>query len=100
MSQRAKQFMPFAALKGYQEALKEKERVLSERIELSEDQQRELNDRLLELKRGDGVELVYYEKGEYLKLAGLLVEVNEINKTVTVGMKTIRAANIRSLKKI
>lgn len=31
--ERAKQFMPFAALKGYEEALREKEREVAEREE-------------------------------------------------------------------
>lgn len=31
--ERAKQFMPFAALKGYEEALREKEREVTEREE-------------------------------------------------------------------
>ena len=34
---RAKQFMPFAALKGYSEALRKKERIIVPRRELSEE---------------------------------------------------------------
>ena len=34
---RAKQFMPFDALKGYKEAIKEKQKVIVEKKELSED---------------------------------------------------------------
>lgn len=34
---RAKQFMPFAALKGYEEALRAKEKIVVPKVELSED---------------------------------------------------------------
>ena len=35
--ERAKQFMPFAALKGYPEALREKEKIVVPRAEVSEE---------------------------------------------------------------
>ena len=40
--ERAKQFMPFAALKGYPEALRKKEKVVVPKKELSEEYQEEL----------------------------------------------------------
>lgn len=46
---RAKQFMPFAALKGLPEALKKKERLTVERIELSDCMKEELNEKFLQL---------------------------------------------------
>jgi len=36
MDNRAKQFVPFAAVKGYEEALREKEKIAEEEIKLSE----------------------------------------------------------------
>ena len=36
---RAKQFMPFAALKGYEEALRKKEKITVPKAELSEERQ-------------------------------------------------------------
>ena len=38
---RAKQFMPFAALKGYEAALRQKERVVCPPVQLGEDAQAE-----------------------------------------------------------
>ena len=43
---RAKQFMPFAALKGYDEALNRKARIPQARILLAEDAQTELDEKL------------------------------------------------------
>ena len=43
-SERAKQFMPFAALKGFEELLAEKEKMIVQKIELSEERKAELDD--------------------------------------------------------
>lgn len=46
---RAKQFMPFAALKGYDEAIEEKQVIYVPRLELGEEQRDALDRRLLML---------------------------------------------------
>ena len=68
---RAKQFMPFAALKGFQEMLKEKERIVVPRMELSEEQKEELDRKLQMLKQNDIVTVVYFHDGEYVKVKGM-----------------------------
>lgn len=50
---RAKQFMPFAALKGYEAALRQKERVVHPPVLLGEDAQAELDRLLRQLRPGD-----------------------------------------------
>ena len=40
-AQRAKQFAPFAALKGFEEALREKERIIVPKVELYEEKKAE-----------------------------------------------------------
>lgn len=40
---RAKIFMPFSALKGYEEAIQDKQKILTERVELSDEQREEIN---------------------------------------------------------
>ena len=42
MENRAKQFMPFAALKGYEAALRAKEKIVVPKMELSEEKKEEL----------------------------------------------------------
>lgn len=74
--ERAKQFMPFAALKGYPEALRAKERILIPRITLSDDYAEEVNRRLLTVRKGDVVTVVYFSKGEYVKLTGMVALVS------------------------
>lgn len=56
--ERAKQFMPFGALKGYPEALARREKKPLPRRELSEESLEELNRRLRQLTLGDWVEVL------------------------------------------
>ena len=48
---RAQQFMPFAALKGYYDLIRERERTVEPRRELTDEQALELSQRLAGLER-------------------------------------------------
>lgn len=69
---RAKQFMPFAALKGYEEALRERDRIVVEKIDLSEDRKEELDRKLQSIRKNDMVTVIYFFQGEYLQVTGLV----------------------------
>lgn len=68
--QRAKQFMPFAALKGFETLLSAVARPKEDRAELSEDQIDELNKVLQIIQCGEWVRIVYYNKQRYTELIG------------------------------
>ncbi len=72
MENRAKQFMPFAALKGYKEALRGKEKIVVEKIELSEEKKIELDYKIQQIQKNDIVTVVYFLKDEYIKLEGMV----------------------------
>lgn len=72
MDNRAKQFIPFAALKGYEEALRAKEKIVVEKIELSEEKKAELDYKLHQIKKNDIITVVYFYKDEYIKLEGMV----------------------------
>ena len=72
MDNRAKQFVPFAAVKGYEEALRAKEKIVVEKIELSEEKKAELDFKLHQIKRNDIITVVYFYKDEYIKLEGMV----------------------------
>lgn len=72
MENRAKQFVPFAALKGYEEALRTKEKIVVEKIELSEEKKAELDYRIQQIQKNDMVTVVYFLKDEYIKIEGLV----------------------------
>lgn len=79
--ERAKQFMPFAALKGYPDALRKKEKIVVPKRELSEEYQEELSRILNQIQKNDMVTVVYFCQGEYLKMTGMI---SRIDKTVRV----------------
>ena len=76
--ERAKQFMPFAALKGHMEALRRREKIVVERRELSDEYKEELDRKLHQVRKNDIVTVVYFCKDEYLQMTGM---VSKIDKT-------------------
>ena len=78
---RAKQFMPFSALKGLDEALKEKEKIIVPKVELSEDSMIELDRKMHAIKRGKIATIVYYDNENYLKITGMVAQIDE-NKRI------------------
>ena len=75
-SERAKQFMPFAALKGFEELLAEKEKMIVPKIELSEERKAELDDKMRSIQKNDIITVTYYAKDEYLKMCGMVSGIN------------------------
>lgn len=70
--ERAKQFMPFAALKGYEKALREKERIVVPKKELSEDSGEEIDRRLHQIRKRDVITVVCFQEGDYVKISGMV----------------------------
>lgn len=76
MENRAKQFVPFAALKGYDEALRAKEKIVVEKIELSEEKKAELDYKIQQIQKNDIVTVVYFLKDEYIKVEGMVSRID------------------------
>ncbi|MGF0032279.1 YolD-like family protein [Bariatricus sp. SGI.154] len=81
---RAKQFMPFAALKGYPDALRKKEKIVVPKVEFSEEYQEELDRKLRQVKKNDIVTVVYYCKDEYLKLTGMVSRIDDTARILKI----------------
>ena len=77
VEQRAKQFMPFAALRGLPEALALKEKVAVPKIELSEERAEELDRKMHMLQKGQIATAIYFAGGEYLKKTGMIAGIDE-----------------------
>ena len=77
---RAKQFLPFDALKGFQEALREKEIEYEEKRELSEEVLIELNNKFNQIEKESYVEIKYYKNGRYNKIKGIVTKIDYIKK--------------------
>ena len=82
--ERAKQFMPFAALKGYPEALRKKEKIIVPRVQLTEDYAEELDRRLKQICVRDIVTVVWFSKGEYLKLTGMVAKIDTDSRFIQI----------------
>ena len=81
---RAKQFLPFAALKGLPEALAKKERVAVPKIVLSEDMAAELDQKIQEIVPGRIISVVYFHQGEYLKVTGMVARFDRSSRILQV----------------
>lgn len=95
---RAKQFMPFAALKGYPEALKKMEKITVERNELSEEKADELDRTLKELCVGKMVCVVHYSCGEYVKTTGLVSRIDVDARYIKIVNTKIKFSDIFRLE--
>ena len=95
-SLRAKQFAPFAALKGLDEALAEKERIRVEKRLLSEDRLSELNDKLMGLTVGQIVTVVHYDpiEREYIQLTGMVAKIDAQNRILRIVSESIKFDNL------
>ena len=81
---RAKQFMPFAALKGLPDALTAKEKVIVPKIELSEEMAEELDRRMHELAKGRIATVIYFRKDEYIKITGMVARIDETSRLLQI----------------
>lgn len=84
IANRAKQFAPFAALKGYEEALRAREKIVVPKVILSEEMQEELNRRLLSIEKNDMITVVYFCKDEYLQMTGMISRIDTCAKVLKV----------------
>ena len=97
-AERAKLFLPFDGLKGFKEALLEKERIKVDKKLLSQEEKNKISFKLLHLKKGDMIDLIYFDDGEYISLEGMISNIDYIYKNVTVVYKKIDFNNILEIK--
>ena len=84
VSDRAKQFMPFSALKGLDEALKAKEKIVVPKVELSPEMAEELDYRMYLLEKVKIAKVVYFNKDEYLKTTGMVARIDETSRILQI----------------
>lgn len=86
---RAKQFMPFAALRGYPEALRRQEEIATPQAELPEERQEELDFKLRQIKENDLITVIYFNGFRYLKQTGMLTKKDVAGRVLQVGNSRI-----------
>ncbi len=97
---RAKQFMPFDAMKGLKEALLAREEMhfRSERRELSEDEKAKLSVKLERLEKGMKVELCCHKNFHDIKLSGYVDAISAIYKYLLIDSERIYFDDIYDIK--
>ena len=107
MANRAAQFSPFAALSGYEDAVREEARLTGRRIELSEEEKAVLDGelRLLE-EQGGGAAFTYFlpdgrkEGGAYTTVTGAVRRIDRAaGEAVLTGGQRIRIADIVEIRR-
>ena len=86
MSNRAKIFSPFAALRGYEDeiASEGRDHLKGNRIELSEEGKEALNQKISQLWKGQEISIKYFTDGYYEGVVGVLDAVDAINKELRI----------------
>lgn len=106
LSDRAKLFAPFAALRGYDDAVTSRQSVYTERILLSDDAAEELNRKLTSLRPGDRTEIVYFKKvrtyddaeyGIYETVTGEFGGSDTVKGLTFIGGHAIRTDDIKEI---
>lgn len=99
-SRRAKQFVPFDALKGLKEAIAEKERIPTPRRILADDAIEELNQLLSELRKRNIVTVVYYciNEQEYHQITGTVVLVDKYRNLLQIDNIAIDFSEISEIE--
>ena len=79
---RAKQFMPFAALGGLEEALSRKELREQQKAELGEEEIQKIDRTLRRLTVGDRATLVYFYRGSYVPVTGSVTFIDPLRQVL------------------
>ena len=81
---RAKQFLPFAALTGFEDTIRSVEKIGTDKKDLSDDFKERLNKKILRLKKGDTITIKYYSGIDYVETTGIIKCIDEINKSINL----------------
>ena len=95
---RAMQFAPFAALKGYYESVREQERITEPKRELSEDEAEDVSNTLNKLTIGTTVKIRYYDVDAYTTTVGVVSEINPPYRRLKVVKTTVPFDDIYSIE--
>jgi hypothetical protein len=95
---RAKQFMPFDALKGFREALAEKERIVVPKRDLSEEQKEELDRKLRQVRVKDIITVEFFQNREYVQLTGMVSRVDVTSRILCIVNTKIPFDDISDLQ--
>ena len=91
---RAAQFSPFAALTGYYDLVRERERVVEPRREPSEEEAARISAELAAVRKDQLVRVTHYEQDAYVTTEGIVARVDPAARELTVVRRRIAFDNI------
>ena len=100
ISERAKQFMPFSALKGFDDMIKVENKAPSDRKILSDEDSDNIGHVLGEIKKNDVVKITFYETDGYVTLTGIVAKIDYDMKRLTVVKRAIDFEDIYFIEKV
>lgn len=92
--ERAKQFMPFASLRGYYDLVQEASTIQEPKHELCEDDGETLSRQLCHLQKGDHVNVHYYRQNCYQNLDGIVERIDLLLHTITISHTVIAFSDL------
>lgn len=95
---RAKQFLPFDALKGFREMLNKVEKQKIDKKEFSKDFLDILNDKLKSLKKGMNIKVTYFFDSNYIETCGVIKKIDSTNKTLILLNTVINFDDIMEIE--
>ena len=92
--------MPFDAMKGLTEALRERDERRSrvERRELSDEVKERIGSRLARLTGGEEIRLTFFSRGHYLTVDSVVTECNAVYRYLKLGSERIYFDDILSVE--
>lgn len=97
-TERAKQFMPFAALRGYYDIIKNCERIKEPKRELLDKEAEEISDKINEIKKGMLIKIKYYNVDTYDEITGIVSEIDKNYKVLSIIKTKIKFCDILSIQ--
>ena len=83
--ERARIFLPFDALKGLKEALREKEVEYEDKKELFEESYTKLQKEFDRIDNNSKVKIVYYKNKGYTEIKGIVTNIDYIKKKIQIN---------------
>lgn len=96
---RAAQFMPFAALTGYYDLVREQERIVEPRHELTEEEAVALSRAIMQMKKGDLVRVTYYDRDGYVARTGIVSDIELTFRRLHLGSLCIAFDDMRDIER-
>lgn len=95
---RAKQFLPFDALKGFYDAIGYENIIKKDKKILSEDMLTNLDKKLNSLKKGDNVLIKYYYNFDYIETSGIIKKIDKVYKKIYILNSAIDISDVIDIK--